>query len=781
MTDSDRTVRVLCSFDAIDQTVTLMSPNSEKPGIDVHKKSYLFSNDHLLDGVPGTLGLTSSARSAPVTSVVTNTAPPPSVIMRILDRTGKDAQVVGLGDELTLQIELRDASSAFGLFARNLYARSSNGESLFLLDNTGCPTDPVIFPALQLDPKGSRALNAVFKAFRFPSSGIVNFEVQVRFCQDKCEPIKCNPSSASPSGGESYGRRRRRRSPGKESSLRQLLDLRGDENLEEDNETLIGSESVSQEKTFIEMSSTTSSSTETPMTDYSEGVTSTTTEIPSDLETELMSKSPLMEETPAADRFIMNDTSSSGEVSSKSNQSPQQHQHQGRSLDSYQTGFQGNPYSYPQDYMSSSSASLYPPPPSSSSSGNNYYANHPANPYSSSSQYHHQQHPSLFMQPSSPPSSSSSSFMNPYASHVSPSFLPPPHLPSSSSSSWLQQYPSSPFLPATGYHHQGSPSLSPFTPSSHFNNNNNNDSWNRMNPNEALSKFSSSSSSSHDSTSATTTTTPSSRNMFIHSSRPLPSSEKGKFRPPRPLPRPKNPSTTTSGSPVTGTDTLRTTIMVGDGPDKDVSSDGDSIDRSWSPRSSIVKTSCNTGPAILYTAIIVTLLHIGIVLGGYFYYKRFGYSSSSAARIKLFSTPSFSRENIVRESFGGPSFSSNNHNPHSHHNQLLSKDGHHMSRSLRPQSSPPPVPAKPSLGLLTTEAAKRSSGNSVNASVPAASSAHNANVFYGTASNRHHHQHPHHLRNPSSIVMTGNEAGGGRARDRAFTSFYSGSYGSGDP
>ena len=53
-------------------------------------------------------------------------------------RTQKDATVVGMGDELTLQIELRDPTqSAFGIFARNLYARSTNGESLFLLDNTG--------------------------------------------------------------------------------------------------------------------------------------------------------------------------------------------------------------------------------------------------------------------------------------------------------------------------------------------------------------------------------------------------------------------------------------------------------------------------------------------------------------------------------------------------------------------------------------------------------------------------------------------------------------------
>lgn len=140
----------------------------------------------------------------PITSVVTNTAPPPAVVMRILDRSGQDAQIVGLGDELTLKLELRDPQSAFAIFARNLYARSSNGESLFLIDNAGCPTDPAIFPALQTDMRDQKSLSSTFKAFRFPSTGIVNFEVQIRFCQERCQPVRCA------SGFDSFGRRRKR-------------------------------------------------------------------------------------------------------------------------------------------------------------------------------------------------------------------------------------------------------------------------------------------------------------------------------------------------------------------------------------------------------------------------------------------------------------------------------------------------------------------------------------------------------------------------------------------
>ena len=237
MTDSDRTIRVLCSFEVSDQTITLgtveqgnipLPPN----GIDV---SYVLTASllllllllaciHLL--TTNTLVLTCSLPPSPSFSanlhgrsqsdrkmgatLVANTAAPPSIVMRILDATGHDAQVVSLGDDLTLRIELKDQKgSAFAMFARNLYARSSNGESLFLIDNNGCPVDSSVFPQLQLDPADNRSLYSRFKAFRFPSTGVVNFEVQIRFCQEFCEPIKCNQASGHVS---SFGRRRRRRS-----------------------------------------------------------------------------------------------------------------------------------------------------------------------------------------------------------------------------------------------------------------------------------------------------------------------------------------------------------------------------------------------------------------------------------------------------------------------------------------------------------------------------------------------------------------------------------------
>lgn len=56
--------------------------------------------------------------------------------MRILSQNGQESRIVGLGEQLTLRIEI-DPSSAFGITARNVEARTDNGEILTLIDATG--------------------------------------------------------------------------------------------------------------------------------------------------------------------------------------------------------------------------------------------------------------------------------------------------------------------------------------------------------------------------------------------------------------------------------------------------------------------------------------------------------------------------------------------------------------------------------------------------------------------------------------------------------------------
>ena len=58
--------------------------------------------------------------------------------------------MVGLGEDLQLRIEI-DQDSAFGLFARKLEARTDNGELMNLIDDSGCPINELVFPALDLE------------------------------------------------------------------------------------------------------------------------------------------------------------------------------------------------------------------------------------------------------------------------------------------------------------------------------------------------------------------------------------------------------------------------------------------------------------------------------------------------------------------------------------------------------------------------------------------------------------------------------------------------------
>lgn len=193
MTESDKTVRVMCAFEAPEQTITLKNPSSHdnKTGIDV--------------GTPEASRTRHDKQH--FNSVVSNKAAPPSVILRILDQNSRDASMINLGDDLTLKIQMQTdgQNSALGIFARNLVARSSNGESLLLIDNEGCPVDHQVFPALEVDPKDGKSLISTFKAFRFPSSGLVNFEVQIRFCPERCQPVDCHKGHKM----RSYGRKKR--------------------------------------------------------------------------------------------------------------------------------------------------------------------------------------------------------------------------------------------------------------------------------------------------------------------------------------------------------------------------------------------------------------------------------------------------------------------------------------------------------------------------------------------------------------------------------------------
>ena len=128
--------------------------------------------------------------------------------LRITTARGEDVTGTRLGEKLFLRIEM-DSDSIFGMFARNLRAlrgdSQENQESIQLLDERGCPTEPVIFSGLRKVEGDSRSLQGSFEAFKFSETSVVRFQVSVQFCVGECRPAQCDD------GATSLGRRRRRR------------------------------------------------------------------------------------------------------------------------------------------------------------------------------------------------------------------------------------------------------------------------------------------------------------------------------------------------------------------------------------------------------------------------------------------------------------------------------------------------------------------------------------------------------------------------------------------
>ena len=167
----DRAIKLYCFFEAGEKTVSNtynVISDTVRPDDEV-----TIPEGTTIPGIP--------------TSIVNSTAPSPAVLLRIVNAEGEDISGTKLGEPLFIRIEL-DGDSIFDIFARNLVAQSGiDDEEIVLLDDRGCPADPV-FPGLEKDPE-TGALLGKFEAFKFSDTTVVNFEVNVQFCQDKCNPV----------------------------------------------------------------------------------------------------------------------------------------------------------------------------------------------------------------------------------------------------------------------------------------------------------------------------------------------------------------------------------------------------------------------------------------------------------------------------------------------------------------------------------------------------------------------------------------------------------------
>lgn len=120
---------------------------------------------------------------------------------------GRPTTTIAVGDPLLFRLETQTGANLVSdIFASNVIARDPySGRSVQLIDQFGCPTDPRLFPGLELSREGN-GLSARFNAFKIPQSNYLLFEATVRPCRDRCRPARCAVDGREE---PSFGRRRR--------------------------------------------------------------------------------------------------------------------------------------------------------------------------------------------------------------------------------------------------------------------------------------------------------------------------------------------------------------------------------------------------------------------------------------------------------------------------------------------------------------------------------------------------------------------------------------------
>lgn len=122
------------------------------------------------------------------------------ILDAVQETSVKEAKI---GDVLKFVISMESHVDSYDLRAINLTA-TSEYDRLELIDQTGCPKNHAIFPALQHErTKNSHQLFTKFKAFKFVSSSKLIFHVAIQFCYKSCPPINCGY------GIVSHGRKKR--------------------------------------------------------------------------------------------------------------------------------------------------------------------------------------------------------------------------------------------------------------------------------------------------------------------------------------------------------------------------------------------------------------------------------------------------------------------------------------------------------------------------------------------------------------------------------------------
>ncbi|RWS10966.1 hypothetical protein B4U79_11087 [Dinothrombium tinctorium] len=140
------------------------------------------------------------------------TVTPLVVTMRVTDRNGNDIRAAEVGDLLSLRFEIPDETSPYEIFVREIIADDGiDNAEYMLVDRQGCPTDVSIMGPVIRSKSDGKSMEAQFEAFKFPTSGIVQFRALVVPCLPTCEPVQCTSETHDGFKKQiaSFGRRKR--------------------------------------------------------------------------------------------------------------------------------------------------------------------------------------------------------------------------------------------------------------------------------------------------------------------------------------------------------------------------------------------------------------------------------------------------------------------------------------------------------------------------------------------------------------------------------------------
>ncbi|XP_067618989.1 uncharacterized protein [Eurosta solidaginis] len=138
----------------------------------------------------------------------------PKVYLQILDISHQhETNDVLIGQNLELQIIAEYSPHQQQLInyalpplpdfrATSLIAKTQDNQNFVqLIDERGCPIDATVFPALERFRSSSKnMLRARFHAFKFAGSSLVNFDVKIRFCMQRCPDDNCYPYGSGNNG-----------------------------------------------------------------------------------------------------------------------------------------------------------------------------------------------------------------------------------------------------------------------------------------------------------------------------------------------------------------------------------------------------------------------------------------------------------------------------------------------------------------------------------------------------------------------------------------------------